>query len=77
MTEYVIIVGLVGILLVGAIGKFHDIIDVTIRGSGVQVQDAGDVNTWGVGSNGQQRTAKSGNRYQYDTKDHKWHFIGS
>lgn len=42
MTEYIVIVGLVAILLVGAVTRFKDVIEVTIMGSAGRVGAVGD-----------------------------------
>src|SRR5262245_60182527 len=46
MTEYVIIVGMVGILLVGAVERFKDQIYVTIVGSSQAMQDGMGPQYW-------------------------------
>lgn len=47
MTEYIVIVGLVALLLIAAVTKFKDTIEVTIMGSGSNKGMAGQVGELG------------------------------
>jgi hypothetical protein len=72
MTEYIIIVGLIGILLVAAVEKYKDIIKVTIIGSKGAMDAGMGPQYWGApdagGATSKQWDPKKGG----DGKNYKW-----
>lgn len=70
MTEYIILVGLIGILLVAAVGRFKDQIQITIEGSAGAIEETsiavGDsvTGTGPSGASGSYTKVGPGNKYE-------------